>query len=79
MGKGSNIVHQYFTREFDGYKLLVKVNPIEWTGVEIARYADGRVETREIVFDEDILEDLEADGFQPANPLEFNLYLNGLA
>jgi hypothetical protein len=79
MGKGSNIVHQYFKRDFEGFKVLVKVNPISYTGIEVTRYNDGRVEMRDLEFDEDIAEDLKADGFQEANPLEFNLYLSGLA
>jgi hypothetical protein len=30
-------------------------------------------------FDPEIFEDLKADGFVEASPLEFNLYLSGLA
>lgn len=79
MAKGSNVVHQYFKRDFDGYKILVKLNPISLVGVEITRFEDGRVQMRDLEFDEDILEDLRIDGFEEANPLEFNLYLSGLA
>ncbi len=79
MAKGSNVVHQYFKRDFDGYKILVKLNPISLVGVEITRFDDGRVQMRDLEFDEDILEDLRTDGFEEANPLEFNLYLSGLA
>lgn len=79
MAKGSNVVHQYFKRDFDGYKILVKLNPMSLVGVEITRFEDGRVEMRDLEFDEDILEDLRTDGFEEANPLEFNLYLSGLA
>jgi len=79
MAKGSNIVHQYFKREFDDFKILVKVNPFRLTGTEITCFSDGRIEKREMEFDEEIFEDLKADGFDEANPLEFNLYLSGLA
>lgn len=79
MAKGSNVVHQYFKRDFNGYKILVKLNPISFMGMEITRFADGRVEMRDLEFDKDIIEDLRTDGFEEANPLEFNLYLSGLA
>lgn len=79
MAKGSNVVHQYFRRDFEGYKILVKVNPLNFLGVEITRFEDGRVEMRDLEFDEDIVEDLKMDGFEEASPLEFNLYLSGLA
>ncbi|HYG21114.1 MAG TPA: hypothetical protein VD816_19395 [Ohtaekwangia sp.] len=79
MGKSSNIVHQYFKKEFEEAKILVKVNPILFTGTEITVAADGRTEIREMEFDQDIFEDLKADDFQEANPLEFNLYYTGLA
>lgn len=79
MAKGSNVVHQYFKRDFEGYKILVKLNPINFMGVEITRFGDGRIEMRDLEFDQDIIEDLISDGFEEANPLEFNLYLSGLA
>jgi hypothetical protein len=79
MGKGSNVVHQYFKRDFEGYKVLVKVNPISLVGVEITRFDDGRVALRDLEFDEQIADDLRTNGFEEASPLEFNLYLSGLA
>lgn len=79
MGKGSNIVHQYFKRDFDDFKVLVKLNPIALTGTEITRFTDGKIEMRDLEFDTGIIEDLKADGFEEANPMEFNLYLSGLA
>lgn len=72
-------MHQYFKRDFEGYKILVKLNPINYMGVEITRFSDGRIEMRDLEFDEDIVDDLKTDGFEEANPLEFNLYLSGLA
>ena len=78
MAKSSNIVHQYFKREFEGITILVKVNPLTFTGSEITIDATGKTELRELEFDEHIFDDLAADNFQPASPLEFNLYSSGL-
>jgi hypothetical protein len=77
MAKGSNIVHQYFRKEIEGLTILVRVNPIHYTGTEIT-IQEGVAEMREMQFDEEILEDLKVDGFTEASALEFNLYLNGL-
>jgi len=74
----SNIVHQYFKKDFEKAKIIVKVNPIHLKGTELTILEDGRVETRDLEFDEDILEDLKVDGFEIASPLEFNLYVAGL-
>jgi hypothetical protein len=48
-------------------------------GVEITRFDDGRVALRDLEFDEQIADDLRTNGFEEASPLEFNLYLSGLA
>lgn len=79
MAKGSNIVHQYFKKEIEGAKILLRVDPIHFTGTEISIDSDGNPELRELTLDADIFEDLKADEFIDASPLEFNLYLNGLA
>ncbi len=78
MGKENNIVHQYFKKELEGSKILVKVNPIHLKGTELQVDADG-VHARDLDFDSEIFEDLKADGFVEVNALEFNLYLSGLA
>ncbi|HPW63955.1 MAG TPA: hypothetical protein PLJ13_16790 [Cyclobacteriaceae bacterium] len=78
MGKENNIVHQYFKKEAKVAKILVKVNPIHLKGSEITVEKDG-VQIRDLEFDEEIFEDLKADGFIEVNALEFNLYLSGLA
>jgi len=77
MAKNNNIVHQYFKKETEGTKLLVRVNPIHWTGSELSITSTG-AEMRELDFDSEIFEDLKADGFAEVNPIEFNLYLAGL-
>lgn len=79
MGKDSNIVHQYFKREFDDMTVLVKVNPFHFRGIEITVPKNGEPEAREMEFDAEIFEDLKADGFVESSPLEFNLYFSGLA
>ena len=79
MGKDNNIVHHYFKKEIEDTKILVKVNPIHWKGTEITVFSDGTSELRELAFDHEIFEDLKVDVFELASPLEFNLYLSGLA
>ena len=54
----SNIVHQYFKKEIEGAKIIVKVNPLQWKGTELTITSDGKVAQRDLEFDEDIFEDL---------------------
>jgi hypothetical protein len=77
MGKENNIVHQYFKKEMEEAKILVRVNPIHLKGTEIWVSKAGS-EIRELEFDSDIFDDLKEDGFGEVNALEFNLYLSGL-
>ena len=77
--KSSNIVHQYFRKEFEEATILVKVNPLVFTGWEITVHKNGEIEMREVEFDEHIFDDLAVDGFAESSPLEFNLYESGLA
>ena len=79
MGKSQNIVHQYFKKRFDSGKVLVKVNPIHYSGTEITVPDEGEMAIREMQFDEEILDDLKADGFEECSALEFNLHESGLA
>jgi hypothetical protein len=79
MAKGSNIVHQYFKKDFEEFTILVRVNPYQFKGTEITLHKTGEPEIREMEFDENILDDLKADGFSEASALEFNLYYSGLA
>jgi hypothetical protein len=69
---------QYFKRVFEDYKVLVKVNPLDFTGTELIIHPDGKVEKTEMEFDEDIFEDLAVDEFENCSPLEFNLHLQGV-
>lgn len=76
--KKENIIHEYFRKELDDMKILVQVDPKGLKGVELIVYANGEIEVTDREFDEEIKEDLAHDGFEPASPLEFNLYLKGL-
>lgn len=75
MGKKDAIVYKYFKRVFDDYQVLVAVNPIDFSGIELIIHPDGKVEKTDIQFDEDIYEDLEVDEFKESSPLEFQLYM----
>ena len=77
MAKDSNIVHQYFRNESGETMILVKVNPIQYMA-EITVSATGEKELREFELDEEVEKELEANGYQPAGPMEFNLYFSGL-
>lgn len=68
-------ISHYFKRIFDDYQVLVMVNPTEFTGIELIVHPDGKIEKTSIEADEEIFEDLEADGFQSCSPLEFQLLL----
>jgi len=74
MGKKDAIVYQYFKRVFDDYKVLVSVNPLDFTGTEIIVHPEDRVEITKMTFDEDIFDDLAEDDFKESSPLEFQLY-----
>lgn len=75
MGKKDAIVYKYFKRVFDDYKVLVAVNPIDLTGIELIIHPGEKVEKTDMRFDEDIYEDLKVDEFEDGNPLEFQLYM----
>lgn len=80
MPKDSNIVHQYFRKELEDVTILLRVNPIQFKGMEITLPKNGdEPSVCELDLDEDIFEDLKADDFVEASPLEFNLYFSGLA
>jgi hypothetical protein len=79
MAKGSNIVHQYFKKELEDLTILVRVNPFHFKVSEITISRAGETHVREIEADEDVIDDLKADGFVESSALEFNLYFTGLA
>jgi hypothetical protein len=79
MSKESNIVHRYFKKKFENETILVKVNPLLFSGIELRIAPNDKPEMRQLNFDEHILDDLKLDGFEEASALEFNLYYAGLA
>jgi hypothetical protein len=79
LNKSSNIVHRYFKKELNGGTILVRVNPVHLTGTELQVHPDGKIDHRNLQFDEAIYEDLAADDFREASALEFQLYASGLA
>lgn len=79
MARNQNIVHQYFKKNHEGLLILVKVNPIHFSGTEITLEDGQQPAIRELQYDNNIFEDLKADAFEACSPLEFNLYLSGLA
>jgi hypothetical protein len=78
MPKESNIVHQYFKKESPEVKLLVRVNPLQFKVMEITVPKTGEPTVEEQDVDQEIINDLKADGFIESSPLEFNLYFSGL-
>jgi hypothetical protein len=79
MAKRQNIVHQYFKKRMDDLEILVRINPIHFTGTEITIPNNGEASVRELEFDAEIFENLKVDHFEACSPLEFNLRLSGLA
>jgi hypothetical protein len=67
---------QYYKRVFDDYQVLVQVNPVDFTGIELIVHPDGKIEKTEITFDEEIFEDLGADEFIHCPALEFQMQLS---
>jgi hypothetical protein len=55
------------------------VAPESLAGLELIVSVDGKMEKTKRQFDADIFEELIEDEFVKCSPLEFNLYLKGLA
>ncbi len=77
--KNQNIVHEYFKRVFTDYSIYIRLNPYTFKGTELTLFKDGRIEKRELTFDEQIHDDLNADEFVRISSLEYQLYATGLA
>ncbi len=76
-----NIVHQYFKKEADGTKLLLKFNPVHLKGTQLTIRAQSEPEEDEVDFDgtpEELESTLRAEGYVPVSAMEYNLYLSGL-
>lgn len=57
---------------------MIQVDPTNLNGIELLISKSGAMQKSNRDFDEEIYEDLAADNFVEASPLEFNLYLKGL-
>lgn len=75
----AEIIHQYFKKELPDLKILVQIDPKSWRGTELIIEKGQKIKKTKRQFDPEILEDLEADEFTSCSPLEFNIYLKGLA
>ena len=75
MGKKDAIVYNYFKRVFDDYQVLVAVNPIDFSGIELIVHPGDKVEKTDMQFDEGVYEDLQVDEFKEISALEFQLYM----
>ena len=78
MPTSKNVVQEYFKKVIEDVTILVQVNPVTFTGLELLIKNGKVVEKAKMKFDEDIFEDLEVDEFERASPLEFNLYLKNM-
>ena len=74
----SNIVYQYFKKEQRGNITFMQVDPIQLKGAQLTISKNGERDLVELEFGSDVLESLQADGYQHANALEFHILLNGL-
>lgn len=74
----SNIVHQYYRKEDQEGKSLLKVNPIHRTAIEIVVPVQGEPESEEIEVPADFEALFLGQGYEPCSPFEFNLYWAGL-
>ncbi len=72
------MIHEYFKKEISGAKILVQLNPKTFEGLELIVHPDQTIEKTPRQFDEEIYDDLAADEFIQASPIEFNLYLKGI-
>ncbi len=68
-------IYQYFKKEFEANKILVRINPITFDGLELLISETGEISKTSREFDESIYQELDIDEFITASPLEFNLYL----
>ena len=73
------MVHEYFKKEFEDFKILLQLNPVSYSIVELTVESSNEVSKREIQADAEIYDDLQEDGFESSSPLEFNLHLKGVS
>ncbi|MCB0495894.1 MAG: hypothetical protein KDC79_07140 [Cyclobacteriaceae bacterium] len=74
----AKVIYQYFKKEIDQNKILVRIDPTTMEGLELLVADSGQIKKNNRQFDEEIYEDLKEDEFVEASPMEFNLYLSGI-
>jgi hypothetical protein len=72
-------IFKYFKKELDEAKILVRINPITFEGLELIVLKSNQIKKTSRMFDETIYDDLQFDDFIKGNPLEFNLHLQGIS
>jgi hypothetical protein len=75
----SNIVYQYFKKESKEGVVFIQFDPIRLQGSRLTVDKAGDKELEDIEFESDLPDQLLADGYQPANALEYHIILKGLA
>ena len=74
----TQVIYQYFKKELEEGKILVRINPQTFEGTELLVNAESQVQLTKRLFDKTIYEDLDFDEFSNGSALEFNLYLKGI-
>jgi len=72
------VIHKYYKKETEEFKILVQINPESFHGLELIVFQDKSIKKTKRVFDEEIYDDLAEDEFEDCSPLEFNLNLKGI-
>ncbi|MEM1406327.1 MAG: hypothetical protein AAGG59_06095 [Bacteroidota bacterium] len=73
------MVHEYFKKDFEDFKILIQLNPVNFSILELTVDVNNSISKRKIQADEDIYEDLNEDEFIKSSALEFNLHLKGVS
>lgn len=74
----AKVIYEYFKKEMDEGKILVRIDPETFDGLELIVSNEGNILKTTRQFDETIYEDLEEDEFKTGQAMEFNLYLKGV-
>ena len=75
----AEIIYTYFKKQLEEGKILVRINPENFSGLELLVHEDGELKKTKRDFDESIYEELKFDEFEKSSPLEFNLHLKGFS
>jgi hypothetical protein len=78
MAKKSNIVHQYFKKEFEDHTVIIQFDPIRYAGAQLRIATNGDMELEEMEFEAGLPDQLKCDGYRESSPFEFHILINGL-